>query len=83
MPVGIPRLLRLLFMSVPASMFTMINFFKTTLARMQRILLVKFTMDVFARFGRDNGGLLAAGLAFFLVLALVPLLLVGLWGLGQ
>ncbi len=63
-------------------MFIMINFFKTTLARLQRIFLVKFTMDVFARFGRDNGGLLAAGLAFFLVLALVPLLLVGLWGLG-
>ncbi len=58
------------------------NFLKTTLARIERIFLVKFTMDVFARFGRDNGGLLAAGLAFFLVLALVPLLLVGLWGLG-
>jgi len=58
------------------------NFLKIILARLQRIFLVKFTMDVFARFGRDNGGLLAAGLAFFLVLALVPLLLVGLWGLG-
>ena len=58
------------------------NLLKTTLARLERIFLVKFTMDVFARFGRDNGGLLAAGLAFFLVLALVPLLLVGLWGLG-
>ena len=58
------------------------NFFKTLLARVQRIFLVKFTMDVFARFGRDNGGLLAAGLSFFLVLALVPLLLIGLWGLG-
>ena len=51
-------------------------------ARVQRIFLVKFTMDVFARFGRDNGGLLAAGLAFFLVLALIPLLLMGLWGMG-
>ena len=58
------------------------NFLKTTLARLERIFLVKFTLDVFARFGRDNGGLLAAGLAFFLVLALIPLLLVGLWGLG-
>ena len=55
---------------------------KTLLMRLKRIFLVKFTLDVFARFGRDNGGLLAAGLAFFLVLALVPLLLVGLWGLG-
>ena len=52
------------------------------LTRLKRIFLVKFTMDVFARFGKDNGGLLAAGLAFFLVLAIVPLLLVGLWGLG-
>ena len=58
------------------------SFFKTLLARVQRIFLVKFVVDVFARFGRDNGGLLAAGLAFFLVLALVPLLLIGLWGLG-
>ena len=58
------------------------NFFKTLLARVQRIFLVKFTIAVFARFGKDNGGLLAAGLSFFLVLALVPLLLMGLWGLG-
>jgi membrane protein len=52
------------------------------LAAVRRVFVLKFTLDVFARFGRDNGGLLAAGLAFFLVLALVPLLLVGLWGLG-
>lgn len=52
------------------------------LAAVRRIFVLRFTLDVFARFGRDNGGLLAAGLAFFLVLALVPLLLVGLWGLG-
>ncbi len=58
------------------------KFFLTLWSRLQRIFLVKFTLDVFARFGRDNGGLLAAGLAFFLVLALVPLLLIGLWGLG-
>jgi membrane protein len=52
------------------------------LARLKRIPVVKFTFDVFERFGKDNGGLLAAGLAFFLVLAFVPLLLVGLWALG-
>lgn len=52
------------------------------LAAVRRVFVLKFTLDVFERFGRDNGGLLAAGLAFFLVLALVPLLLVGLWGLG-
>ena len=52
------------------------------LAATKRIFVLKFTLDVFERFGKDNGGLLAAGLAFFLVLALIPLLLVGLWGLG-
>ncbi len=53
------------------------------LDRLKRIFWIKFTLDVFARFGKDNGGLLAAGLAFFLVLAFVPLLLVGLWVLGH
>ncbi len=52
------------------------------LTRLKRIFVIKFTFDVFDRFGKDNGGLLAAGLAFFLVLAFVPLLLVGLWALG-
>lgn len=52
------------------------------LVRLKRIFVIKFLFDVFDRFGKDNGGLLAAGLAFFLVLAFVPLLLVGLWALG-
>lgn len=52
------------------------------LVRLKRIFLIKFTFDVFERFGKNNGGLLAAGLAFFLILAIVPLLLVGLWALG-
>jgi len=52
------------------------------LVRLKRIFVIKFTLDVFERFGKNNGGLLAAGLAFFLVLAIVPLLLVGLWTLG-
>lgn len=52
------------------------------LARLKRIFWIKFTLDVFQRFGKDNGGLLAAGLAFFLVLAFVPLLLVGIAALG-
>ena len=51
--------------------------------RLKRIFWVNFLFQVFARFGKDNGGLLAAGLAFFLVLAFVPLLLVGLWFLGH
>lgn len=46
--------------------------------RLTHIFWVKFVLDVFARFGKDNGGLLAAGLAFFMVLAFVPLLLVGI-----
>ena len=54
----------------------------TVLAVARRIFLLKFILDVFERFGESNGGLLAAGLAFFLVLAIIPLLLVGLWGLG-
>lgn len=53
------------------------------LTRLKRIFVIKFIFDVFDRFGRDNGGLLAAGLAFFLVLAFVPLVLVGLWALGH
>ena len=52
------------------------------LVRLKRIFWIKFIFDVFERFGQNNGGLLAAGLAFFLVLAFVPLLLVGLWALG-
>jgi membrane protein len=52
------------------------------LVRLKRIFLFKFVFDVFDRFGKNNGALLAAGLAFFLVLAFVPLLLVGLWALG-
>ena len=54
----------------------------TILTALKRIFVIKFTLNVLERFGKDNGGLLAAGLAFFLVLALIPLLLVGLWGLG-
>ncbi|MBV9850368.1 MAG: YihY/virulence factor BrkB family protein [Armatimonadetes bacterium] len=53
------------------------------LTRLRRIFWINFLFVVFERFGRDNGGLLAAGLAFFLVLAFVPLLLVGLWFLGH
>jgi membrane protein len=48
----------------------------------KKILFIHFVIDVMARFGRNNGGLLAAGLAFFLVIAFVPLLLVGIAVLG-
>jgi membrane protein len=50
--------------------------------RIKRVTVVRFVLDVFNRFGRDNGGLLAAGLAFFLILAFVPMLLIGIWVLG-
>lgn len=52
------------------------------LARLKRIRWIKFTFDVFGRFGKDNGGLMAAGLTFFQVLAFVPMLLVGIAALG-
>ena len=52
------------------------------LVRLKRIFWIRFVFGVFERFGKNNGGLLAGGLAFFLVLAFVPLLLVGLWVLG-
>ena len=61
----------------------MIGLFNRVMARLQRVFWIKFLFDVFARFGRDNGGLLAAGLAFFMVLAFVPMLLVGLYTLGM
>jgi membrane protein len=64
-------------------MKTFINEIKELIARVQRVFWIKFIIDVFARFGRDKGGLLAAGLAFFLILAFVPLFLVGLWFLGH
>lgn len=54
----------------------------TVLTAAKRIFILKFTLDVFEHFGKSNGGLLAAGLAFFLMLAVIPLLLIGLWGLG-
>ena len=43
---------------------------------------VAFVLTVFERFGRDNGALLSAGLAFFMVLAFVPMLLTGIAALG-
>jgi membrane protein len=38
---------------------------------------VHFPMTVMERFGRDNGGLFAAGLAFFMLLSFAPLILTG------
>lgn len=56
---------------------------ETMMTRLKRVFVIKFAFDVSDRLGATNGWLLGAGLAFFLVLALVPLLLVGLWGVGH
>jgi membrane protein len=51
--------------------------------RLKNLFAVRFASEVFRRYGRDNGSLLAAGLAFFVVIAFIPLLLVGLWLVGH
>jgi membrane protein len=60
-----------------------LNRLKDIWSRLLRIFWIRFAVEVGQRFGKDNGGLLAAGLAFFLILAFVPMLLVGLWVLGH
>lgn len=51
-------------------------------ARLQGVFLVRFATAVGQRFARDNGAMLSAGLAFFMILAFVPMLLIGIAGLG-
>ncbi|MGO8670109.1 MAG: YihY/virulence factor BrkB family protein [Capsulimonadaceae bacterium] len=48
----------------------------------RKIAVLRFISLVVNHFGRDNMGLLAAGLAFFTGVAFVPLLLIGIAGLG-
>jgi membrane protein len=60
----------------------MVKWFRETWRRMQHITFIRFVTSVFTRFGKDNGALLAAGLAFFLVIAFVPMLLTGIAVLG-
>jgi len=43
---------------------------------------IRFILSVYGNYNDHNGPLLAAGLAFFLLLALVPLLLLAIGGLG-
>jgi membrane protein len=38
---------------------------------------------VFKEFGKDNGTLMAAAVAFYLLLSIIPLLLVAVWALGM
>jgi len=44
--------------------------------------VVEIAKKVFSEFGKDNGSLMAAAVAFYLVLSLVPLLLLGVSVLG-
>jgi membrane protein len=58
---------------------------KTIWAKFQRFLSVPwvhFVVDVFQRFGNDNGGFYAAGLAFFMLLSFAPIVLTGVAVLG-
>lgn len=52
------------------------------ISRLRRIFIVRFAMEVVGRFGRDNVGLISAGLAFFTILTFVPLLLTAISALG-
>lgn len=63
-------------------MQALIHIFQNLVARLRRITWLRVIMDAYARLNRDNGWLLSAGLSFYLILAFVPLLLVGLWALG-
>jgi uncharacterized BrkB/YihY/UPF0761 family membrane protein len=52
------------------------------ISRLRRIFIVRFMLEVIGRFGRDNVGLISAGLAFFTILTFVPLMLTAISALG-
>ena len=52
------------------------------MARIKKVWWLNFILDVTTRFGADNGAMMAAGLSFFMVLAFIPILLVGIAALG-
>jgi membrane protein len=58
------------------------NELKKTIERALKVPFIHFIVDLFQRFGKDNGTFYAAGLAFFLLLAFAPLLLSGVAVLG-
>jgi membrane protein len=60
----------------------MIRRLRDTWRRMRRVFLIRFALTVAERFGRDNGAFFAAGLAFFLIVAFVPMLLTSIAALG-
>lgn len=51
--------------------------FKNLWARVVNVPLVRFIVTVAQRFGRDNGGIYAGALSFFMLLAFVPMVLTG------
>jgi membrane protein len=50
---------------------------KKIIARTLNIAWIRFWVDVFRRFGNNNGSLNAAGLAFFMLLSFIPMILAG------
>jgi membrane protein len=48
-----------------------------------RFRIVPFVKEVIRRFGEDEGSQVAAALSFFTLVSLVPMLLVGVWALGN
>jgi len=50
---------------------------KQFIAKVLNIPIVRFTVTVAQRFGRDNGGIYAGALSFFMLLAFVPMVLTG------
>jgi membrane protein len=51
-------------------------------ARILNISIIRFTVTVAQRFGRNNGGIYAGALSFFMLLAFVPMVLTGVAILG-
>jgi membrane protein len=50
---------------------------KELVARILNIPIIRFTVTVLHRFGKNNGGIYAGALSFFMLLAFVPLVLTG------
>lgn len=50
---------------------------KQLIAKIMTVPLIRFIVTVGQRFGRDNGGIYAGALSFFMLLAFVPMMLTG------
>lgn len=69
-------------MEVRLGMAKIIRRMEDTWNQLRSKPLIAFALAVSQRFGRDNGALVAAGLAFFAVLSFIPLLLTGIAVVG-